>query len=93
MNGTKNAVVHHEAIGGHLCPVAALARRLHNIQLGSKQCPISTVFHLDKQPTRVSDQDITMAVRWGATRDGLLEGGYTLNRVLSQAIAQEEPWR
>jgi hypothetical protein len=80
-NGTKNAVVHHKAIRDVLCPVAALARRLHNIQPGSKQRPISTVFPLHKEPTRVSDRNITIAVRWGATRDGLLERGYTLNQV------------
>ena len=50
-NGTKGAVVHHNAIGGTLCSVAALARRLHNIRQGSHTCPISTVFHLAKQPT------------------------------------------
>jgi hypothetical protein len=31
-NGTKGAVVHHDAIGGPICPVAALARRVANIQ-------------------------------------------------------------
>ena len=85
-NGTKNAVVHHEAIGSYLCPVAALARRLHNIMQGSPTCPISTVFHLTKHPTRVSDRDITTAVRWGATRDGLLERGYTITRVSSHSL-------
>ncbi len=80
-NGTKNAVVYHEAIGGYLCPVKALAQRLYNIQQGSPTCPISTVFHLTKHPVRVFDQDITLAVQWGATMDGLLERGYTLARV------------
>jgi hypothetical protein len=31
-NGTKGTVVHHEAIGGPICPVAAMARRVTNIQ-------------------------------------------------------------
>ena len=85
-NGTKGAVVHHEAIGGAWCPVAALARRLHNIKQGSPTCPISMCFHLDKQPTRVSDRDITVAVRWGAVHDGLLSRGYALNRVSSHSL-------
>ena len=85
-NGTKGAVVHHEAIGGACCPVAALARRVNNIKQGSPACPISTAFHLDKQPTRVSDRDITAAVRWAAVHDGLLSRGYTLNRVSSHSL-------
>ncbi len=31
-NGSKNAVVHHEAFGGYLCPVAAIAQQLDNIK-------------------------------------------------------------
>ena len=85
-NGTKGAVVHHEAIGGTLCPVAALAQLVHNIKQGSPTCPISTVFHPMKQPTQVSDRDITTAVRWGATVDGLLNRGYTLSLVLSHSL-------
>jgi len=63
-NGTKGVVVvHHEAIGGSLCPVVALARRVHNIKKGLSTCPISPVlFYQAKQPTRLSDQDITVAV-------------------------------
>jgi hypothetical protein len=85
-NGTKGAVVHHEACGGALCPVAALARRLHNLRPASATCPISTVFHTDRQPTRVSDRDITAAVRWGAAHDGLTSRGYTLTRVSSHSL-------
>ena len=85
-NGVKGAVVHQEAIGGALCPVAALARRIQNIRGTSKSCPISTVFHHNKQPTRVSDRDITIAVRWGAMNDNLLERGYTLDRVSSHSL-------
>lgn len=85
-NGTKGAVVHHEAIGGVVCPVAALARRIHNIRQGSQTCPISYVVHRNKQPTRVSDRDITTAVRWGATNDGLLDRGYTVSRVSSHSL-------
>ena len=85
-NGVKGAVVHHEAIGGALCPVAALARRINNIRGTSQACPISMVFHHNKQPTRVSDRDITIAVRWGALNDNLLERGYTLDRVSSHSL-------
>ena len=85
-NGTKGAVVHHEAIGGPVCPVAALAQRIHNLHTASAACPLSTVFHTDKQPTTVSDRDITIAVRWGATFDGLLDRGYTLERVSSHSL-------
>ena len=85
-NGTKSAVVHHKAIGGTLCPVAALARQIHNIRTGSPIFPISIVFHTKKQPTGVSDRDITTAVRWGASVDGLLTRGYTTKRVSSHNL-------
>ena len=78
--------MHHEAFGGTLCPVAALARRIHNLQLAAATCPISTVVHGDRQPTRVSDRDITIAVRWGASQDGLTGRGYTLDRVSSHSL-------
>ena len=78
--------MHHDAIGGRLCPVGALAQQIHNIRTGSPTCPISIVLHTTKQPTRVSDRDITTAVRWGATVDGLLTRGYTTNRVSSHSL-------
>ena len=84
-NGVKGAVVHQEAIGGALCPVAALAQRIHNIRGTSQSCPISMVFHHYKQPTRVSDSDITIAVRWGAMNDNLLEQVYTQLSVIPQS--------
>ena len=37
-------------------------------------------------PTTVSDRDITIAVRWGATCDGLLDRDYTLERVSSHSL-------
>ena len=85
-NGVKGAVVHQEAIGGAACPVAALARRIHNINHSSQACPISVVFHHNKQPTRISDRDITVAVRWGAANDNLLDRGYTIDRVSSHSL-------
>ncbi len=80
-NGTKGAVVHHEAFGGPLCPVAALARRVANIGPGLDKCAINKVYHANGRTTTVTDHDIGTAVRWEATCDGLLAKGYTLNRI------------
>ncbi len=86
-NGTKGAVVHHDAIGGPICPVAALARRVANIQQAKlKNCQINTVYSKSGQRSQVSDRDIGIAVRWGATCDCLLTQGYTLNRILSHSL-------
>ena len=82
----KGAVVRNNTVGGTLCPVTALARQLHNIRQGSSTCPISTVFHLEKQPTRVSNRDIPTAVWWGATVNGLLDRGYSKHRVSSHSL-------
>ena len=79
-NGTKGAVVHHDAIGGPICPVAALARRVANIQQAkSGLCQLNAVFSTAGRRTQVSDRDIGIAVRWGATCDCLLTRGYTLD--------------
>jgi hypothetical protein len=44
-NGTKGAVEHHEAIGGQICPVAALARRVGNIQQANLvTCQLNAVY-------------------------------------------------
>jgi hypothetical protein len=40
-NGTKGAVVHHDAIGGEICPVAALARRVANLHGMSTTTPLA----------------------------------------------------
>ncbi len=42
-NGTKGAVVHHNAIGGIICPVAALAWRIANLQGMKVTCWLSMV--------------------------------------------------
>ena len=73
--------------GGALCPVAALARRINNIRGTSRACPISMVFHHNKQPTRVSDRDITIAVRgtMGSTeRQPPRAGLYTRPSIVTQ---------
>jgi hypothetical protein len=86
-NGTKGAVVHHEAIGGPICPVAALARWVANIQQAKlKNCQINSVYSKSGQCSQVSDRDIGIAVRWGATCDCLLTRGYTLNHILSHSL-------
>ncbi len=86
-NGTKGAVVHHEAIGGPICPVAAVARRVANIQQAkSGVCQLNAVFSEAGGRSQVSDRDIGIAVRWGATCDCLLTRGYTLNRISSHSL-------
>jgi hypothetical protein len=62
-NGTKGAVVHHIAIGGPICPVATLARRIANIQQGSNKMHICWVYHASGASSWVTDQDIGMGVR------------------------------
>jgi hypothetical protein len=85
-NGTKGAVIHHEAFAGPICPVAALARRVANIQRGPRTGTLDTVYHASGRISKVSDRDIGVAVRWGATYDGLLLKGYTLNRISSHSL-------
>jgi hypothetical protein len=86
-NGTKGAVVHHDAIGGTICPVAALARHVANIQqANSITCQLNAVYSASGQCSQVSDHDIGIAVRWGATCDCLLTQGYTLNQILLHSL-------
>jgi hypothetical protein len=86
-NGTKGAVVHHEAIGGQICPVAALARRVANIQQANLvTCQLNAVYDESGQRSQVSDRDIGIAVQWGATCDCLLTRGYTLDRISSHSL-------
>ena len=87
-NGTKGVVVHHDAIGGQICPVAALAQRIANIQQAkSLRCAINSVFPpVGRHPTLVSDRDIGMAIQWGATFDCLLTRGHTLDCISSHSL-------
>lgn len=85
-NGTKGAVVHHSRGRGSICPVAALARRVANIQAGPASGCINLVYHTGGRVSRVSDRDIGLAVRWGATLDNLMSKGYTLNRVSAHSL-------
>ncbi len=45
-----------------------------------------TVYHKSGRTSKVSDRDIGIAVRWGATYDGLLLKGYTLNQISSHSL-------
>jgi len=56
------------------------------VQAGLAQGPLNRVYHLLGKVTRVSDHDIGIAVRWGATSDSLLTRGYTLNRISSHSL-------
>jgi hypothetical protein len=85
-NGSKGVVVHHEAFGDPICPVAALARRVANISLGLLLGTLDTVYHGSTAISKVTDRDIGIAVQWGAIYDGLLLRGYTLNRILSHSL-------
>jgi len=87
VHGVKTLpVVHHDAVGGRICPVAALARRVCNIQHASPMGSISAVYHSSGKVSRVSDREIGIAVRWGATSDCLLTRGYTLDRISSHSL-------
>jgi hypothetical protein len=85
-NGTKGAVVHHSHGRGSICPVAALARRVTNIQAGPASGYINLVYHTGGRVSRVSDRDTGIVVRWGATLDNLMSKGYTLNRVTAHSL-------
>jgi hypothetical protein len=85
-NGKKGAVVHHNCGHGPICPVAALARRVANIQAGPARGNINIVYHAGGHVSWVTDRDIGIAVRWGATSDQLTSRGYTLHRVSSHSL-------
>ncbi len=85
-NDTKGAVVHHEAFRGIICPVAALACRIANVQAGPPQGTLSRVYHYLGRVSRVLDRNIGIASRWGATSDSLLTRGYTLKHISSHSL-------
>ena len=85
-NGTKGAVVHHNHSRGPICPVMALAWRIANIQAGPAQGNINIVYHAGGRVSQVTDRDIGIAVRWGATSDQLTSRGYTLDQVSSHSL-------
>jgi len=85
-NGTKGAFVHHDAFRDGICPVAALARRVANLRGMRASTPLSTVCHPPTRTNWISDRDVTVAVRWGATYDCLMAKGYTVDRVSSHSL-------
>ena len=85
-NGTKGAVVHHEAFGGPICPVGALAQRIANMQGGPALGSLSSVYHASDRVIRVLDRDIGIAICWRAMSDRLLTWGYTLQRISSHSL-------
>ncbi len=80
-NGTKGAFVHHDAVGGNICLIAALARRMANLRGMRASTPLSTVCHPPTRTTRILDRDVTIAVQWGALYNCLMAKGYTVDRV------------
>jgi hypothetical protein len=86
-NGTNGTVVHYEAIGGPICPIAAMARCVANIQQAKLvTCQLNAVYNESGQHSQVLDRDIEITVEWGATCDCLLTQGYTMNQILSHSL-------
>jgi hypothetical protein len=82
------ALVHHDTIGGAICPVAALARRIANLHRMELTCWLSMVCHPSACAIQVLDQCITVAVRWAATFNCHLDKGYTLDGISSSHSLQ-----
>jgi hypothetical protein len=57
-----------------------------NITLDPLTGTLDTVYNGAKAISKVTDRNIGIAVRWGAIHDGLLLGGYTLNRISSRSL-------
>ncbi len=85
-NGTKDVFVHHEAVGGNICPVAALARWMANLHGMRASTLLSTVCHPPTRTTRILDRDVTIAVQWLAMYDCLMAKGYTVDRVFLHSL-------
>jgi hypothetical protein len=85
-NGAKGTVVHHKAFGRPICPGAALAQRIANIQMGPPSGIINLVYMASGQTSCVSDHDIGIVVQWGAASDSLISWGYTLDRISSHSL-------
>jgi hypothetical protein len=66
--------------------VAALARRIYNLPGHPPSAPLSSMSIQARRSGAISDRDITITVRWGATADCLLSRGYTLDRVSSHSL-------
>ena len=88
-NGQKGATIHHHATGTPFCPVLAICRRIYSIRQHTQDVntPISFV---SRRPTgvhsHIHDNDITIALRCGAAKAGLLLRGYTLAQISSHSL-------
>ncbi len=85
-NGTKGTVAHHKAFGGPICPVAALAQRIANIQMGLPHRTINLVHAASGRVSCISDHNIEIAVQWGAALDSLISRSYTLNCISPRSL-------
>jgi hypothetical protein len=85
-NGTKGVVVHHDAIGGSCCPVAALAQQIANLHGMQPTTPFITLCLPRTGTSQITDRDITIVVLWGATFNQLLSRGYTFDCVSSHSL-------
>ncbi len=62
-NGTKSAFVRHDAFGGDICPVTAVAQWVANLcGMPAASTPLSTVCHPPTWTTRVSNWNVTIDV-------------------------------
>jgi hypothetical protein len=61
-NGTKGVVVHHDAIGGSCCPVAALAQQIANLHGMQPTTPFITLCLPRTGTSQITDRDITIVV-------------------------------
>lgn len=87
-NGQRGSTLHHEAkrSPGSLffCPVKSLARRVHAIV--SHGMPPETPLSYLSLGRHVVASDILSAVRSAATRTGLLQNGYKLDRIGAHSL-------
>jgi hypothetical protein len=49
-------------------------------------CTLDTVYHTSGHISTVTNRDIGIAICWGATYNGLMTKGYTLNRISSHSL-------
>jgi len=87
-NGTKNATIHHHASGDVVCPVAAMARRIHAVRSITKSntANLGTAINRKGRVVVASDRDINTAVKWAALHDGLYDQGYLPARISSHSL-------
>ena len=87
-NGKKGDTIHHDSTPSYLCPVNVLTHCMHSLSTNFKTptALLSLVWIPQNEHKSISDQDITTAVQWGATIDGLPGQGYSLDQVSSHSL-------